>query len=48
MDIFIDVFQTSPNSNGNLSSPLAPLWGEDRHMRSRTFLYEIQFQTTFI
>ncbi len=22
--------------------------GEDRHKRSRTFLYEIQFQTTFI
>ncbi len=34
----------------NLSSLLAPLWGggRDRHMRLRTFLYEIQFWTTFI
>ncbi len=25
-----------------------PLWWGNRHMRSRTFLYTIQFQTTFI
>ncbi len=31
-----------------LSSPLTPLWVGDRHIHSRTFLYEIQFQTTFI
>ncbi len=34
----------------NLLNPLAPLPGGvwNGHMRSRTFLYEIQFQTTFI
>ncbi len=29
----------------NLSIPLAPLGGGDKHMRSQTFLYEIQFRT---
>ncbi len=28
--------------------PLSSTLGEDRHMRLRTFLYEIQFRTTFI
>ncbi len=28
--------------------PLASLCGGDRHMRSQTFLYEIQLRTTFI
>ncbi len=31
----------------NFSNPLAPLWRSDRRMHSRTFLYEIQFRTTF-
>ncbi len=32
----------------DLLSPLAPPRRGDRHMRSRTFLEEIQFRTTFI
>ncbi len=32
----------------NFLRHLAPLHGGDRHMSSHTFLYEIQFQTTFI
>ncbi len=32
----------------HVSSPLAPLRGGDRHMRSQIFLYEIQFTTTSI
>ncbi len=31
----------------SFTSPSSTLWG-DRHMRLRTSLYEIQFQTTFI
>ncbi len=35
-------------TNIHLSSPIAPLMGGEKHMRSRTFLYEIEFLTTFI
>ncbi len=40
------------NANSKSLEPLAPLLGkidmEDRHMRSSTFLYGIQFRTSFI
>ncbi len=32
----------------SLASPSSTLGGGDRHMRSRIFLYKIQFRTTFI
>ncbi len=35
-----------PLSSGNTASSSTPR--EDRHMRSRTFLFKIQFRTTFI